>query len=347
VKRCQSEGVPKRRGAKNNLFAPSTDDVVMTWPFPAARRRASADNTNGDESVRSAPPERARDGGANRASEDSFSLTPVVSAAREPVALLPHADSDRMTPVVARIAVVASKIEDVRHRLEAAHNKLSVFATIYIDVNRALIAKLQAQAEFFHSPETMATMVEAFADRFFAAMEAVLAGTLPGEPANVRSIDSPDVWLVVDAYLKSRPTFILQDLALGMLVHIGYDLPIMLAGQDARDPNLIADFDRLLTVLGSAIDASQSDLADRYARRLKFLDVMGLRIDEVFAKRLMSVMRKGAKADARAFLDEEPRVVRERLLGRVLKWMDRGDKLPLKARRRAEANRRWPGEVAS
>ena len=140
----------------------------------------------------------------------------------------------------------------------------------------------------FADPAWIADLAEAFADRFFRAVDTRDRGRAP-----------EGGWEQVFAVLHARQLTEIDALALCIYAHIVFDLPNALAGlqhqEDAAKVGLrIKDYDLVNDALADHIDEIQDDLAARYSPLLGWLDILVGRYDEVFADRRLRQLRAQA-----------------------------------------------------
>jgi hypothetical protein len=189
---------------------------------------------------------------------------------------------DDLTPEIARIRELSSRIFECRNRFEAIRDSRAVFAHAYGCMTKSLADGLTDVG--FDDPRWITAMVEAFAARFFAAQTAIDEG---------RAI--PPGWKEVGEVLVKSRTSTYEDLLLGMSAHIIYDLPHALIDTGFKDPlfrsSHLADYHRMNDVLGAAIDDIQDKVAVRYDSSIRFIDQLANRHDELLTNYRMRLWR--------------------------------------------------------
>src|SRR3989442_1052818 len=123
----------------------------------------------------------------------------------------------------------------------------------------------------FDDPAWVVALDEAFAAEFRRAADAVGPESAP-----------PGWRPVLDA-LTRRRTSVFEDLVLGMVAHIVYDLPhaLLAVEQGAPDARHIRDFHKMNDLLARGTGEIQNAVARRYNPWLHWLDRLGGRLDEV------------------------------------------------------------------
>ena len=122
-------------------------------------------------------------------------------------------------------------------------------------------------------PEWVVGLAEAFAERYFRALEAYDEGA--GAPA---------AWQAVFDTLARRRTSVVEDLAFGVYAHIVRDLPHTLQEVGVVDDlgrSRLADHHTVTAIVGRSIDGVQEAVSRRYGPYVAVLDRIGRRYDEI------------------------------------------------------------------
>jgi hypothetical protein len=197
------------------------------------------------------------------------------------------------------IAEVLTALDRIIAAFRAQGRRLAFFPALY----RAVTLRVQAgivQGEFADGAR-MDRLDTAFANRYFAALDALQAG---GEP--------PRAWQVAFSAENRAGLMILQHLLLGVNGHINFDLPIAVVAVAAGGtlPDLRGDFDAINAILGALLDPVQSAI-ERYSPLLTLLDRVGGRSDEQIVNFSLQTARDEAWHEATR-LAGEPDAQRER-----------------------------------
>jgi Family of unknown function (DUF5995) len=157
------------------------------------------------------------------------------------------------------LQILASVIEDAKAR----DSRLGFFAALYRQVT--LEVQRGIERGFFDDGPRMELFDTAFANRYFAAMEAWQAGETP-----TRS------WKVAFTAMEQPQEIILQDLLVGMNAHINLDLGIAAAQVCPGDEiqSLHGDFDKINQVLAALISGVQTVIT-RFSPLFGLLEKIG------------------------------------------------------------------------
>lgn len=172
---------------------------------------------------------------------------------------------------------LAKKIHSYQRKYEKEHDGRAVFAYIYCKMTKKTAEYLAECYPTPHDPDWIVTLAEAFAARYFAAMNALdrwQEGRANGNPASILKEwkqNIPQPWLAV--YKATRPgqSSVLEDLVFAMMAHITYDLPYALKAINFSK-EYIADYQTMNDILGQQIGSFEQDVTRRYSRFLTFLD---------------------------------------------------------------------------
>jgi hypothetical protein len=178
-------------------------------------------------------------------------------------------------------------------RFDAARSRLSVYPTVYLDVSRRFKDAI-AQPGFFGEPAFVEALDLNFATLYLRALDAYEAG---------RARELPLTWAITLQAASDGRTSILQDVLLALNVRLNHDLAIALhrAGVTEGDSaTRVADYLRIHELFHASIDPVQKILARKYSRFLGFLDLVGVRLDELFVDQTYIHARDGALEKARA-----------------------------------------------
>ena len=166
---------------------------------------------------------------------------------------------------------MAARLDSCAGALEARKDSRCVFARAYALMTRRIAAELPTSD--LDDPEWVVDLAEAFAAKYFSALDAYDRG---GEP--------PEAWRAVFATIASRRTSVVEDLVFGVYAHIVRDLPhtlqeVGLVDGDGR--SRLRDHHTVTAIVGRAIDDVQHAVSDRYAPYVRWLDHVGAGYDEI------------------------------------------------------------------
>ena len=172
---------------------------------------------------------------------------------------------------IQRLEAIAARLDGYASAFEEREDSRCVFAHAYSLMTRRIAAALETRD--VDDPEWVVAVAEAFAERYFYAVEAYDCG---GE--------APPAWRAVFATISSRRTSVVEDLVLGVYAHIVRDLPhtldeIGLVDGDGR--SRIRDHHTLTAIVGETIDEVQKAVGHRYGPYVRSLDRIGKRYDEI------------------------------------------------------------------
>ena len=186
-----------------------------------------------------------------------------------------------------RLRAIVARLETLRRDYERAHDSRAVFALIYAIMTVELDRQLDGMDLL--DPGWIVELAEVFANRYFAAVEAIDAGRYPG-PA----------WKAVFDALEA-PSSVLEDAVFPMVAHIVHDLPLALLDVGFDQPtqtSRLHDFDQVNRVMERAIDVVRRRVTTRYSPALRFLDRMERRYDLVLSGYGIRMSRAQAWYDA-------------------------------------------------
>ncbi|MEL6546744.1 MAG: DUF5995 family protein, partial [Myxococcota bacterium] len=221
--------------------------------------------------------------------------------------------------LIGRARAVGERIQAYTHYFDRNRSKLAVFAATYVKSTEGVLKALREDAQrppgerFFQDPVFIVELTERFAHRYFVAMSRVIReSSLPAQGAPPPTLPEPgelgsDPWSEIHQTIEARGTTAYIDFAYGALVHINYDLPVVLSDlglYDSKGQELdrikIADFQRFNSILGGSIDRVQKEVIERYDRRAWVINAITLRWDERVGARVVERARERALNDARA-----------------------------------------------
>lgn len=269
--------------------------------------------------------------------------------------------------LIARAEAVHDRIQRYRTHFDRRQQKLAVFAATYLKSTEGVLEKLREDARcpeserFFKDPAFIADLTDEFARRYFMAMDRVICvsgGKPPFAPLTAR-LNEPgsEPWSSVHRIIERRRSTAYLDFAYAALVHINYDLPIVLstlglydAKGQALNPTKIEDFERFNGVLGDRIDRVQDEVMTTYDRRAWVVDALAWRLDEFIGARAVKRARDRALRDARSFVsgEREPKAFEGAFAGfvRRLSWVVEPIRIVLALTRRP-GSRAWPDAGSS
>lgn len=170
--------------------------------------------------------------------------------------------------IARNIVEVIAELDRLVEFFRGRQSRFAFFAALYRAVTLR-VAEGIARGDF-EDNERMDRFDTAFANRYFAAVDTLLAGGRP-----------PKAWRVAFG-AEGRPgTMILQHLVLGMNAHINFDLPIAAieVAPGALLPELEHDYLAINAILSAALDVAQEAIGD-LSPLLDVLDRLGGRSDE-------------------------------------------------------------------
>lgn len=172
---------------------------------------------------------------------------------------------------IARLDAVATRLDARARELDEREDSRAVFTRGYALMTRRIAAELLTSG--LDDPEWVVALAEAFAGRYFHALDAYDSGG-----------DVPPAWRAVFATLARRRTSVLEDLVFGVYAHIVRDLPhtlqeVGLVHADGR--SRVRDHHVVTGIVGRAIDDIQAAVSARYGPYVGSLDRIGQRYDEI------------------------------------------------------------------
>lgn len=218
-----------------------------------------------------------------------------------------------MDPSIAapeRIRAVAQAISLRSREYDKRRDPRAVFAFVYHQITEDLARYMASSESRFDDPAWVATLTEAFAGRFFQAMTGIddwLAQQTSSEipPATAPPTGKPTPWDDVQAAIRDRQAYVLEELLFSMMAHISYDLPLALleAGLREHGTSHIRDYHQMNTVLGNRTEEIQRAVGRRYNPFLGYLDKIAGHYDEFFTNYGMRLARSAAWYNACRLLD--------------------------------------------
>ena len=246
--------------------------------------------------------------------------------------------------LLSRSRAVYERINAYRRYFDRHQHKLAVFAATYVKSTQGVLEALESDSKkppserFFQDPGFIVELTERFSHRYFVAMHRIVCESkmLPlgdAPPATQPRTDEPDCdpWRKISDIISGRGTTAYIDFVYGALVHINYDLPIVLSGLGlyASEGHTcgrtrIDDFKRFNAVLSGSIDAVQKDVIERYDRGAWVIDALAFRLDERIGAFGVRRSREQALADARRFAsgERDPLAFGSKFVG-TLRWVAR------------------------
>jgi Family of unknown function (DUF5995) len=167
-----------------------------------------------------------------------------------------------------RLGAVINELRRRADELETQRDGRCVFTRTYARMTLRLADCLEDGR--IDDPEWVTSLSEAFAARYFAALD----GTSDSR-----------AWKEIFAAITGRRprTSVIEDLVFAMTAHIVRDLPYALGDVDflGPGPSHIHDFHAVNAIMGEALEDIQADIAQRYAPAVKFFDRLSKRYDEI------------------------------------------------------------------
>ncbi len=191
-----------------------------------------------------------------------------------------------------RLAALASVLEDLTSRFEAARDRRCVFTLVYALMTRRLI-------DGFGSPSDLdwtwiALLASKFGERYLEAVRALDSGGAP-----------PPAWAHVFGTQRTSRTSVLEDLLFPLTVHLVRDLPYALcdAGLESDGRTHLREFHHVNDVMEDTIEAVQDAVARRYGPFTSYLDVFAGGYDEILSNYGFRVSRAVAWYNANRLAD--------------------------------------------
>lgn len=236
--------------------------------------------------------------------------------------------------------VLANELRTRADRFEATRDSRCVFTRAYAVMTVRLGRCLEDGR--IDDPEWVTRLAEAFAKRYFAALDGKSNST---------------AWQAIFATLAQRKTSVVEDLIFPMAGHIARDLPYALGDVAFLEPSVhrIHDFQIVNEIMGEAVDEIQERMSERYAPSIGVLDRLSEGYDELltnYGVRLsrgmawynaMRLADPASKSDAAAAIERSPREFMRRVMNppfwslRIGFWL---------LRRIVSNRRRWPAADA-
>lgn len=192
-----------------------------------------------------------------------------------------------------RLDDLAGRLHERVVRYEAQRDCRCVFTYAYLLITVSLAAALPRLE--FRDPEWVVELAEAFAERYFTALDLWDA-----------SRSAPGAWVWVFAAIANNRTSVLEELVLSMGAHLIADLPHALVSvelQSQSGASHISDFHRVNDALGKAINPIQDMVSKRYSPYLHWLDQLGKKSDELLTNYGIRLSRGMAWYNAMRMLD--------------------------------------------
>ena len=186
-----------------------------------------------------------------------------------------------------RLLAIAGRLRELQCRFERARDSRAVFAFIYASITEEVERELDRVQ--LRDPAWIVALAEAFAQRYFDAVDAFDAG---GRVARA--------WRAVFDVGAARSS-VLEDAIFPMTVHIVHDLPLALIAVDFDCGDASAhlhDFDRINDVMQWAVGPIRRGIVGRYTRVLAWLDRMERHHDIVLTGYGIRMSRSQAWFDA-------------------------------------------------
>jgi hypothetical protein len=193
-----------------------------------------------------------------------------------------------------RLAALQARLEELALAYEARRDSRCVFTHAYAFMTRRLKEDL-AGAQLA-DPDWIVALAEAFGGLYVAAVTA-----WDDDRARV-----PPGWRSVFETICPKRTSPVEDLVFAMAAHIIRDLPhalVKVGLADAQGRSHIGDFHAINRMMGDTVDDMQSEIGQRYAHYLRWLDRVGRAEDELLSNYGIHVSRSMAWYNAMRLLD--------------------------------------------
>ncbi len=173
-----------------------------------------------------------------------------------------------------RLEAIARRLDARARDFEDGKDGRCVFAHAYALMTRRIAAELETSG--LYDPGWVVDVAEAFAERYFHALEAFDSG---GE--------APPAWRAVFDAILGRKTSVVEDLVFGVYAHIVRDLPhtlreVGLADSDGH--SRLHDHHVVTAIVGRTIDPVQEAVAERYGPYVRSLDRLSGGQDEILTE---------------------------------------------------------------
>jgi hypothetical protein len=208
-------------------------------------------------------------------------------------------------PEVHTIDELIERLEETVARFDRQRSKMSIYPTIYLLITRKFKEAIEA-GQLFEDSDWLARLDLEFANLYFGALAAFEAGRIDV---------IPQCWATAFQAMVDEDSLILQNVILAVNARLNYDLAIALlrAGIDDDMPKRRRDLERIHVLFEAAINPTQDVLARKYSRFLKFLDLIGGKLDELVIDFSYTQARDGAWENAVA-LTREPSAERRQVM---------------------------------
>jgi hypothetical protein len=193
-----------------------------------------------------------------------------------------------------RLAALEARLDELALAYEARRDSRCVFTHAYAFMTRRLREELPG-AELA-DPDWIVALAEAFGALYVGAVTA-----WDDDRASV-----PPGWRSVFETICPKRTSPVEDLVFAMGAHIIRDLPHALVQVGVTDPqgrSRIGDFHAINRIMGDTVDDMQSEIGERYAHYLRWLDRVGRAEDELLSNYGIHVSRGMAWYNATRLLD--------------------------------------------
>ncbi len=197
---------------------------------------------------------------------------------------------------------------------EAAADQRTIFLSCYLLMTRNILSAIDRQE--FHDPAWVGTLLERFADYYFAALEAY-----DRDPTA-----APAVWQLAHGITTEPHLLALQKLLVGINAHINYDLVLALFDLLSPEWDILSDSQRagryqdhchVNAVIGRTIDAVQDQVLDPVMPSMVFIDKLLGPVDELLVSRLIGRWREVVWRNATRLLQTGEASERARLIGEI------------------------------
>ncbi len=210
-----------------------------------------------------------------------------------------------------RIMELARAIHRYQIKYEREHDGRAIFACVYHKITLDRAKDLIAGDKGFDDPDWLTNLTEAFAGRFFKAMDALdawLKDTASDESSTAieklyKTVPKP--WADVYLTIRGNQSCVLEDLLFAMMAHISHDLPLALleVKLETNGQSHVADYHRMNDVLAHQTSYIETAVTHRYNRFLAFLDKIAGYYGDFFTNYGIRVARSLAWYNAYRLLD--------------------------------------------
>jgi hypothetical protein len=174
-----------------------------------------------------------------------------------------------------RLDALAGRLFPYHIKYERERDARAVFAYVYYNMTADLKESLESSSGRIQDSAWVASLAEAFGNRFISAMDALDACLEQTQEKDALKelvhATVPCPWGDVYLAICGNQSFVLEDLIYSMMAHISYDLPNALLAV-ANDPSRLTDYHRMNDLLASRIEQIGAEVGRRYSHGILWLE---------------------------------------------------------------------------